>query len=124
MGAPRGLAARPRVGAGTGRLGLLDRRPVVRRPNRSTWWRALLIGAVLGIALGAVIATQSADPAGALGYGFGAGLLPAVITSVWAALSRKRWGWGRYVLTVVVLFVVLRLVSLAGALGQIGAFGR
>ena len=41
-------------------------------------------------------------------------LFPALITGTWAFFSKKRWPWGRFVGTFIVVYLVLALLNAQG----------
>jgi hypothetical protein len=49
-----------------------------------------------------------------IGYVCGTFLIPAIVTGIWGNSSDKEWSWGRYAITVFLIYLVLSAITIAG----------
>lgn len=86
------------------------------RPNRSAWGRTAII-ALISVAILAIfpIVGDADNVAEVIGAFTGRALLAYLVTAAWAFFSRKHWGWGRYVLTFVLVTLLLSVIGNLGA---------
>lgn len=90
-----------------------DRAP--QRPNRSAFARAALVALGLFVVFGAIAYALNPDRGPeAVGYVLGGTLLAYLVTTLVAFLSRRPWGWGRYVAVMLPIYLVATLLSRLG----------
>lgn len=87
------------------------------RANPDAWKRTGLVALGLFVIFGALAAALSEiNRAEAAGRVFGGALVAFVITALFAWNSRARWGWGRYVVVLLPIYLVLALLSQVGSI--------
>lgn len=87
-----------------------------RRPNRDAFLRSGVIALILlGVLCLIAFLGIGELPPELAGRFFGSALLPFLVVSVIARLSRRRWGWAKHALVLLPVFILFVAISQASA---------
>lgn len=87
-----------------------------RRPNRDAFLRSGVVALILfGVLCLIAFLGIGELPPELAGRFLGSALLPFLVVSVIARLSRRRWGWAKHALVLLPVFILFAAISQASA---------